>query len=125
VAHTPLSQLIQGAWRLTATENNIPSYNTMPTIGTLTTLVNDYKFGDIVVDWTATTAEEYLFGQSQGTVTYTLADSTLTTTTKGVASTGQILTLTKDKLRILKPVNNTLLDGPSSSNSIVIFDYIR
>jgi hypothetical protein len=125
-AQAPISQLIQGTWRLAITENNIPYSIAMPTIGTPTTLVNSYKSGDIVVVWTATTAEEYLFGQSQGAVTYTLADSTLTTTTaKGVASTGQILTLTKDRLRILKTINNALADSPSSSKHFVIFNYIR
>jgi hypothetical protein len=125
-AQAPTSQLIQGTWRLAATENKIPYAIGMPTIGTPTTLVNGYKFGDIVVVWTATTAEEYLFGKSQGAVTYTIADSTLTTTTaKGVASTGQILTLTKDKLRISKVINNPLVDSPGPSSSIIIFNYIR
>lgn len=121
-AQAPTSQLIQGTWRLAATENFSPSTIGTPTIGTPTTVVNGYKFGDIVVVWTATTAEEYIFGKSQGAVNYTIADSTLTTTTaKGVASTGQILTLTKDKLRISKvPI---LLDSPG--NRPIIFNYIR
>jgi len=123
-AQAPTSQLIQGTWRLATTENSIAYGAGMPTIGTPTTVVNNYKFGDIVVVWTANTAEEYLFGKSQGAVTYTIVDSTLTTTTtttKGIASTGQILTLTKDRLRISKvPIP---LDSPSSS--AIIFDYIR
>jgi hypothetical protein len=121
-AQAPASQLIQGTWRLATTENFIPYGAIMPTIGTPTTLIKDYKFGDAIVVWTATTAEEYILGKSQGAVSYTLADSTLTTTTaKGVVSTGKVLTLTKDKLRISKvPI---LLDSPSSSP--IIFDYIR
>jgi hypothetical protein len=121
-AQVPVSQLIQGTWRLTIVENNIPYYRSMPTLDTPTTLVNSFKFGDIVAVWTATTAEEYILGKSQGAVNYSIVDSTLTTTTaKGVTSSGKILTLTKDKLRILKvPIVH---DSPS--NDIIIFNYIR
>jgi hypothetical protein len=125
-AQAPASQMVQGTWRLAVMENNIPHTMGSPTIATPTTFVYGYKPGDVVVVWTATTAEEYIVGQSQGAVNYTLADSTLTTTTaKGVASTGRILILTKDKLRILKTITNPLADGPSPGSNIVIFNYIR
>jgi hypothetical protein len=116
---TSSTQLLQGTWRLKMTEGT-----DTPTAGTPKPIITRFTPGEIVDVWTTTTVEEYLSGQAQGAVTYTIAGNTITTkTAQGEARTGQILTLTKDKLRLSWAQNTTLAGSPGTST--VICDYVK
>jgi hypothetical protein len=113
------TQLLQGTWRLKTTEGT-----DTPTTGTTKPVITSFTLGDIVVVWTATTVEEYLSGKPQGAIPYTIAGNTITTkTAQGEARTGQLLTLTKDKLRISWAQNTALSGSPGTST--VICSYVK
>lgn len=95
-----------------------------PLTGSTKPRVTTFALGDIVDVWTATTVEEYASGKSLGATPYTLAGNSLTLqTAQGGTTTGQILTLTKDKLRIARPQATTLSGGPGTST--VICTYVK
>jgi hypothetical protein len=115
----PATHLLQGTWRLQTTEGI-----DTPHTGATKPIVTKFTLGDIVDVWTATTVEEYASGKSIGAITYTLADNTVTSkTAQGEARTRQILTLTKDKLRIAWAQNTTLAGNPGTST--VICTYVK
>lgn len=116
---TSSTQLLQGTWRLKTTEGT-----DTPTPNTPKPIVTKFTLGEIVAVWTTTTVEEYLSGQAQGAVTYTIAGNTITTkTAQGATRTGQILTLTKEQLRLSWAQNTTLAGSPGTST--VICDYVK
>lgn len=116
---TSVNQLLQGTWRLKTTRGS-----DTPATGSTKPVVTNFTLGDIVVVWTATTVEEYVSGEPQGTATYTIAGNTITTkTAQGGTNTGQILTLTKDKLEISRPQKTTLTGNPGTST--VICHYVK
>lgn len=95
-----------------------------PLTGSTKPRVTKFTLGDIVDIWTATTVEEYASGKSLGATPYTLDGNALTLqTAQGGTTTGQILTLTKDKLRIARPQTTTLNGGPGTST--VICTYVK
>lgn len=95
-----------------------------PAADTPKPIVTRFTLGEIIAVWTTTTVEEYLSGQAQGAVTYTIAGNIITTkTAQGAARTGQILTLTKDKLRLSWAQTTTLAGSPGTST--VICDYVK
>jgi hypothetical protein len=108
---TSSTHLLQGNWRLKTTEGIETS-----TTGTTKPVITKFTLGGIVEVWTATTVEEYASGKSLGAIIYTIAGNTVTLkTAQGEARTGQLVTLTKDKLGITWAQNTTLNGSPGTS----------
>jgi hypothetical protein len=111
--------LLQGTWRLKTTEG----IETLTT-GTTKPVVTKFTLGEIVDVWTATTVEEYASGKSLGPTIYTIAGNTVSLkTAQGETRTGQLVTLTKDKLGIAWAQNTTLNGGLGTST--VICTYVK